>query len=390
MTSQTARPSTRTHSRETISVKHCRSPRTHSSGSGVPVAVAVAVAEVVVTTSVEIRVVVSMVVEGSTAVVEKVTDVVGSVTMLLMYVVVEKPNEVVEGTPEVVAGLPVVVTDLVKEGPGLPLVQRPSSQIVPGGHAVSGPQIALPSGPTIQARLDVSVTHCTLPRTHSSGGGVGVGVGLTLVMLVTVVVVVSVSVADELVSVVVTVVVSVFVGVGLAVVVVSVLVVVVVVSVLVMVSVSITVLEPGTKLDVLSMMVVVIGPAVPVPRVIVVVGLGPAVVEPMMVRVGLNVGTVVEKVNVLGPGLPLEQIPSKQVVPAGHSVAGPQMEFPDGPIRHTRFDVSVTHSCVPRMHSSGGNVAVGLEVNVLVVVDVGGPGSHCPFSSLHSKPDGHS
>lgn len=77
-------------------------------------------------------------------------------------------------------------------------------------------------------------------------------------------------------------------------------------------------------------------------------------------------------VLVVCPGfpLPLVQRPFSHDVPAGHGSSGPQTAFPSEPMRHTRLEPSVTHSWVPRVHSSGGRVGVGDEVAVVVVVVV--------------------
>ena len=81
--------------------------------------------------------------------------------------VVAIPVPVTVAVAVVVAGS---VTVAVKV-PGLPppLVQRPFSHEVPAGHGSSGPHTAFPPEPTMQARLDPSVTHSRSLRIHSSG-----------------------------------------------------------------------------------------------------------------------------------------------------------------------------------------------------------------------------
>lgn len=116
-----------------------------------------------------------------------------------------------------------------------------------------------------------------------------------------------------------------------------------------------------------------------------------AVSPSLEVAVAVSVVTLVVPRVEEPPGTPLVHRPSRQVVPAGQSVSGPHTALPDGPTKQTRLDVSVTHSCVPKIHSSGGIVEVAVAVALVTdEVVLGGPGSHWPLSSLHSKPGSHS
>lgn len=345
-----ARPSEfKTHSLLMRSVTHSLSPRTHSFGRGVPVAVEVAVVSVVsVGKPVEKTVVV--VVATSVLVVDSVTIEVANVvvvSVMTMEVNVAGPPLVAVTVANVEVPVKVVPVKVPVKvpvpGPGFPLVQNPSTHVVPGRHSVSGPHIAFPFGPVTHTRFDVSVMHSAVSSRHSSGRVVAVAVAIVEVVEGT-----SVTRVVEAV-------------------------------------VVVTTEELPVTVSMSGIVVVKVG-------VIVTVVVGTIVtVESVPVAVGVVTMVVVKVVLLDPPGFPppLVQSPSRQVVPGGQRVSGPQTLFPFSPTRQTRFELSVTHSCVPRIHSSGGKVAVAVADEVEDVV-VGGPGSHCPLSSLHSKPAAHS